>query len=271
MSCAELINRSEAILQKYERWVGDPQQEREKSGDPFMDEYLPAMDRIQDLNLKAEEVAQEKNRALKAAMNAELRKSKAFMLEDTVPKLEKLVKKGKGVTKEKAEERIYKIKELLQAIDDIPDGTNTTRKPHRAYGNGASTSFSRHEITVNGNSMDGRISSPEYYTHTEESRAFQQEFELAKQRQDLQLENIERGLNTLKDIGEVMGETLQQHDVLIDAIDEKMDTVTKSLTTNNMKLKGIVTKVRSTRNFFIDLILICVLLGIGLYLYNVLK
>lgn len=148
----------------------------------------------------------------------------------------------------------------------------------QAYGNGASTSFSRHEITVNGNSMDGRISSPEYYTHTEESRAFQQEFELAKQRQDLQLENIERGLNTLKgvlgmactapksmkynilltfsvcsfaDIGEVMGETLQQHDVLIDAIDEKMDTVTKSLTTNNMKLKGIVTKVRLPKIFLL--------------------
>jgi hypothetical protein len=40
-----------------------------------------------------------------------------------------------------------------------------------------------------------------------------------------------------------MGETLRQHDVLIDAIDEKMDSVTKDLTTNNMKLKGIVTKV----------------------------
>lgn len=48
------------------------------------------------------------------------------------------------------------------------------------------------------------------------------------------------------DIGGAMGETLKQHDVLIDAIDEKMDSVTKDLTTNNMKLKGMVTKVRGS-------------------------
>lgn len=71
---------------------------------------MPLFNDLQNTLQKAEEVAQEKNRALKAAMNAELRKSKAFMLEDTVPKLEKLVKKGKGVTKEKAEERIYKVR-----------------------------------------------------------------------------------------------------------------------------------------------------------------
>ena len=46
--------------------------------------------------------------------------------------------------------------------------------------------------------MDGRTGTAEYYTHTEETRAFQQEFELAKQRQDAQLENIEKGLATLK-------------------------------------------------------------------------
>ena len=30
-------------------------------------------------------------------------------------------------------------------------------------------------------------------------------------------------------------------------------------------------QMRSTRNFFIDLILICILLAIGLYIYNILK
>ncbi len=38
----------------------------------------------------------------------------------------------------------------------------------------------------------------DYYTHTDDTRAFQQEFEMAKQRQDKQLENIEKGLGTLK-------------------------------------------------------------------------
>ncbi|GAB4818942.1 hypothetical protein N2152v2_005988 [Parachlorella kessleri] len=271
MSCTELITRSDAILKKYERWIGDPQQQREKTDDPFMDEYMNVMDRVQDLNLKAEEIAQEKNRALKAAMNAELRKSKAFLLEDAVPKLEKLVKKGKGLSTERIQERLQKLDELRAAIDDVPDGVHINRKPQRAYANGASGSGKRGEITVNGSAMDGRMQHADYYTHTDDTRAFQQEFEMAKQRQDKQLENIEKGLGTLKDIGEVMGETLKQHDVLIDAIDEKMDSVTKDLTTNNMKLKGMVTKVRSTRNFFIDIILICVLLAIGLYIYDMLK
>ena len=62
-----------------------------------------------ELPQKAEEIAQEKNRALKAAMNAELRKSKAFLLEDAVPKLEKLVKKGKGLSTERIQERLQKV------------------------------------------------------------------------------------------------------------------------------------------------------------------
>ena len=67
---------------------------------------VPAPARAQ----KAEEIAQEKNRALKAAMNAELRKAKTAMVEETVPALEKLVKKGKGVTKERMEERVHKVR-----------------------------------------------------------------------------------------------------------------------------------------------------------------
>ena len=68
----------------------------------------------------------------------------------------------------------------------------------QAYANGASGSGKRGEITVNGSAMDGRMQHADYYTHTDDTRAFQQEFEMAKQRQDKQLENIEKGLSTLK-------------------------------------------------------------------------
>ena len=40
-----------------------------------------------------------------------------------------------------------------------------------------------------------------------------------------------------------MNEELQRHDILIDEIDTKMDNVTKELQNNNMRLKGLVTKV----------------------------
>jgi t-SNARE complex subunit (syntaxin) len=98
-----------------------------------------------------------------------------------------------------------------------------------------------------------------------------QEWEETKARQDQQLENIETGLGHLKEIGGAMNEELQRHDILLNEVDEKMDKVTKELQTNNMRLKGLVTKTRSTRNFIVDVVLICVVLAIGLYLFNFLR
>lgn len=39
--------------------------------------------------------------------------------------------------------------------------------------------------------------------------------------------------------------------------------VTGQLKTNNAKLKGVITKMRSSRNFCVDVILICIILAIG--------
>jgi hypothetical protein len=130
-----------------------------KSDDPFMDEYLRAMDEINDLTLvssahpapprppptaplplrarvpggawyappslhaataaqKADEISQEKNRALKAAMNADLRKSKIALMEQTVPQLENLVKTGKEVTPEIVRERLAKV--CLRRVECAP-------------------------------------------------------------------------------------------------------------------------------------------------------
>ena len=93
--------------------------------------------------------------------------------------------------------------------------------------------------------LDGRYQSADYYTHTDETRAFQAEAQDARERQDAQLEHIETGLGALKEIGGAMGEELARHDELISEVDDKMDKVTKELQTNNMRLKGLVTKVRS--------------------------
>ncbi len=49
-----------------------------------------------------------------------------------------------------------------------------------------------------------------------------QEWEDAKRKQDKALDNIEKGIGTLKGIGEAMGESLNQQDVVLDTIDEKV-------------------------------------------------
>lgn len=49
-----------------------------------------------------------------------------------------------------------------------------------------------------------------------------QEWEDAKRKQDKALDNIEKGISTLKGVGEAMGETLNQQDIVLDTIDEKV-------------------------------------------------
>lgn len=48
----------------------------------------------------------------------------------------------------------------------------------------------------------------------------------------------------------------------------QMDTATKSVQTNNQKMKGVLTRIRSGRNFCIDIILITVLLAIAGFIYT---
>lgn len=52
-----------------------------------------------------------------------------------------------------------------------------------------------------------------------------QDFEAAKARQDRSLDAIDKGLTTLRGIGEAMGETLAQNDIVLDAIHERARTV----------------------------------------------
>lgn len=49
-----------------------------------------------------------------------------------------------------------------------------------------------------------------------------QDWEVAKAKQDKALDNIEKGIGTLKGIGEAMGESLKQQDVVLDTIDDKV-------------------------------------------------
>lgn len=76
---------------------------------------------------------------------------------------------------------------------------------------------------------------------------------MAKRKQDLHLDNIEKGLSTLKGIGEAMGETLKTQDVLIDTIDTKVaasyqlssNSCTDALVQNAVCMHGAVASMPS--------------------------
>ena len=207
-------------------------------------------------------------------MNAELRKEKTLLLEE-IPALEQLLRatpsKKKPVTPEIEYERRERLLEVIKAVEDVPDGLpgGPSLKPQRSDTNGSAQYSGR--VILDPANLSQSIANPKAYEHTQETADFVREASMAKERQDLALDNIERGVSTLKELGAAMGDELERHDVVIDEVGAKMDTVTKELQNNNMKLKGLVTQVRSSRRFFIDLILICVLLGLGLYIFNMVK
>ena len=240
---------------------------RRKSDDPFTDKYFDIMDRCQECQLRASSNNAEKNRALRAALNAELRKEKAILQEE-VNDLYKMIQK-KGLSAEQLDERRSQYDEVQSEVDKIDDGIGSSFKsPTRSI---STPSPGRAGGVGTVRELKGTLTYDGAYQHTEESKAFVKEATVAQERQDLQLESIERGVGTLKELGLAMGDEVNRHDAVIDEIETKMDVVTREIQSNNMKLKGVLTQVRSSRKFFIDLILICILLAVGLYIYNMFK
>lgn len=221
---------------------------------------------------KASDAVNQKNRALLAVLKAEFRKE-ATTLEDEIRQLQQLVKHGgKKLSPEIEKERLERLAEAREAVEEFSKNSQSSENgfsPLRPIAKFKSKEFaSGTRIDINGSGLASADSRA--YMHTDQTKEFTREASLAKERQDIALENIERGLSTLKDLGGAMGEELQRHDGVIDEVGAKMEAVTTEIQNNNMKLKGIVTQVRSTRRFFIDIILICVLLAIGLYIFNML-
>ncbi|XVE77169.1 hypothetical protein DITRI_Ditri13aG0040100 [Diplodiscus trichospermus] len=269
MTVIDLITRVDAICKKYEKYDVDKQKEANVTGDDAFARLYGVLESELDAALqKSEAAATEKNRATAVAMNAEIRRTKARLLEE-FPKLQRLaLKKVKGLSKEELEARNDLVSSLKDRIEAIPDGSTVAAKQSDG-GGGWATSSSYTGIKMD-SSSDGRFGS-EYFQQTEESDRFRQEYEMRKMKQDQGLEVIAEGLDTLKDMAHDMNEEFDRQMPLMDEIDEKVDKATSDLKSTNVRLKDTVNQLRSSRNFCIDIILLCIILGIAAYLYNVLK
>ncbi|CAA7408746.1 unnamed protein product [Spirodela intermedia] len=268
MSVIDILTRVDAICKKYDKYDVDKQRDLNVSGDDaFARLFIDVENDIEGALQKAELASKEKNRASAVAMNAEIRRTKARLLEE-VPKLQRLaLKKVKGVSKEELAARNDLVLALPERIQSIPDGTTSAVKQTSRWS--ASASSSHTEIRVDSTS-DGKFES-EYFQRTEESNQFRQEYEMRKLKQDQGLDAIAEGLDTLKNMANDMNEELDRQVPLMDEIDTKVDRATADLKNTNVRLKETVHRMRSSRNFCIDIILLCIILGIAAYLYNVLK
>ena len=276
--------------------------------DSSFEQFLGKLEeRLDDIADVSERAKVETNRAAIAAMHAEVRRGKNS-LRGEIPKLRKLAnkssssnnnaKKKKRATSDGGDiedESMYErdgretlIDQFEQRIEDVPDGvsrmiprTPSKKVPHhhrslsRDIEMGTYTNpFEQPEtlreqhLNNNNNNNNNRFEGME---HTEESRQFRQEFEDRKKTQDTDLDEISRGLQTLKRLGADMDEEMARQQPAIENIDFKMDGAQAEMKTANMRLKETVEKARSSRHFCVDATLICVLLGIGMYLYRMLK
>lgn len=205
----------------------------------------------------------ETSRASVVAMNAEIRRAKARMMEE-VPKLQKLaLKKVKGLSKEELVTRSDLVLVLPERIQSIPDGTTSAVKQTGGWASSASHKNIKFD-------SDGHFGD-DFFQHSEESSQFRGECEMRKMKQDQGLGIISEGLDTLKNLALDMNEEVDRQVPLIDEIDTKVDRATDDLKSTNVRLKETLHRIRSSRNFIIDIILLCVILGIASYLYNILK
>ncbi|KAI8464827.1 MAG: Qc-snare protein, SYP7-family [Monoraphidium minutum] len=271
MSLYDLHQRTDLILKKYSQYDTPMDTRRETKGDdPFNDEYDALDAQVEVLMRQAEEIAEEQNRAVVAARNAEIRKAKQALLTDGIEGLQKKVKKGKGVTKVLVEERQRRVKTVIDKIYAVPDGMGGNRRPFKIaafMGSGES----KGAVTLSTSGPTGLQANPMYYKGTEETQRFEQEWENSKKRQDAQMDRLEKGVGGLADMARGMQEELDKQVPIIDDIDKQLNSVTSKLKSNNAKLKGLVLQMRSKRNFCIDITLVIILLGIVAYVVSMIQ
>uniref|UniRef100_A0A0E0KL35 t-SNARE coiled-coil homology domain-containing protein n=1 Tax=Oryza punctata TaxID=4537 RepID=A0A0E0KL35_ORYPU len=216
MSMIDVLIRVDAICKKYDKYDADKHRNG-AAGDPFSRLYAAVDADIDAAIEKCERAATETNRAAAVALNADVRRTKARLMEEVV-KLRKLAaKKVKGLSPEEAELRGDLVSALPHRIQSIPDG-----------GGGGGVAADQNG---GGNVRPGI------------------KFDSSG------LEFISEGLDTLKSLAEDMNEELNRQVPLMDEIDNKVDKANADLRKTNVRLKETVNQHTQSMNLIGSIII----------------
>lgn len=223
---------------------------------------------LEELLEKAGAVKSERNRAAVATLNAEVRRGKNY-LRGELPKLRKVAKsKSAGTTEADVRAMLEIVDDLEARVEAVADGVSRGLPPQKRVAPGG---YGGPSSVINISGDPGSSANPFVnMEQSEASEAFKREFEARKAKQDQGLDVISRGLGVLKEIGGEMQEEMRRQQPITDAIEDKLDSVTADMRTANARLKDAVMKMRSSRKFCMDCVLICVVLGISLTIYKLL-
>jgi len=124
LNLAAISLRSQQLVARYGKYESNDEERRLlRSDDPFEAELMSIRNQVDQLNQRSEEIAKEENQAARAAGYAELRRAKANLLTSEVPRLSRVIKKGKGVTPQVIQMRHQQIAQLKEEIEGVMDGT----------------------------------------------------------------------------------------------------------------------------------------------------
>jgi len=88
---------------------------------------------------------------------------------------------------------------------------------------------------------------------------------------DGMLQNVSDRVGNLKEIANAMGNEINKQGIMLDDLDAKVDKVNDELENINVRLRKALENVRKGDRFIVDIILLCILLGLVGYIYSIVK